>query len=323
MPRIYVIHENDAWVEPLRAAFDAAALPFTEWFIADGTLALAEAPPYGVFYNRMSASSHTRGHRYAAELTGGVLAWLESYDRRVVNGGRALQLEISKMAQYAALGRYGIRVPRTVAAVGRDAIVQAARALPAPFITKHNRAGKGLGVRLFDGVDALERYVDSAAFEPSVDGVTLIQQYIDAPEPFITRVEFVGGKLLYAVRVDTSLGFELCPADACQIGDLACPVGETAAAAASPRFRIIEGFSHPVVDRYRRFLADNDIGIAGIEFITDRSGEIHTYDVNTNTNYNPDAEREAGIFGMRAIAAYLGDELRALGRRPLRSRAAA
>jgi len=271
----------------------------------------------------MSASSHTRGHRYAAELTGGVLAWLASHDRRVVNGGRALQLEISKMAQYTALARYGIRVPRTVAAVSRDAIVQAARTLPAPFITKHNRAGKGLGVRLFDGVDALERYVDSAAFEPSVDGVTLIQQYIDAPEPFITRVEFIGGKLLYAVRVDTSLGFELCPADACQIGDLACPVGETAAAAASPRFRIIEGFSHPVVDRYRRFLADNDIGIAGIEFITDRSGEIHTYDVNTNTNYNPDAERDAGIYGMKAIAAYLGGELRALDRRRAPDRAAA
>ena len=323
MPRIYVIHENDAWVEPLRAAFDAAALPFTEWFIADGTLALAEPPPYGVFYNRMSASSHTRGHRYAAELTGGVLAWLEWHDRRVVNGGRALQLEISKMAQYAALGRYGIRVPRTVAAVGRDAIVQAARALPAPFITKHNRAGKGLGVRLFDSVDALERHVDSAAFEPSVDGVTLIQQYIDAPEPFITRVEFVGGELLYAVRVDTSLGFELCPADACQIGDLACPVGETVAPAATPRFRIIDGFSHPIVDRYRRFLLDNDIGIAGIEFITDRSGEIYTYDVNTNTNYNPDAERDAGIHGMQAIAAYLGDELRALDRRRAPDRVAA
>jgi hypothetical protein len=304
-------------------AFDESGLPFTEWFIDDGTRDLSEAPPYGVFYNRMSASSHTRGHRYAAELTGGVLAWLESHDRRVVNGGRALQLEISKMAQYTALARYGIPVPRTVAAVGRDAIVQAARTLPAPFITKHNRAGKGLGVRLFDSVDALERYVDSAGFEPSVDGVTLIQQYIEAPEPYITRVEFIGGRLLYAVRVDTSLGFELCPADACQIGDLACPAGETVAAAAAPRFRIIKGFSHPVVDRYRRFLADNDIGIAGIEFITDRNGEIHTYDVNTNTNYNSDAEREAGVFGMRAIASYLGEELRALDRQSAGARAAA
>jgi hypothetical protein len=323
MPRIYVIHENDAWVEPLRAAFAESGMPFTEWFIDDGRLDLSQVPPDGVFYNRMSASSHTRGHRYAAELTGGVLAWLESHGRRVINGGRALQLEISKMAQYAALTRYGIRVPRTIAAVGRDAIVQAARTMPAPFITKHNRAGKGLGVRLFDSAGSLERHVDSDAFEASVDGVTLIQHYIDAPEPYITRVEFIGGRMLYAVKVDTSLGFELCPADACRIGDLACPVGESAQAVTTPRFAIVDGFSHPVVDRYRRFLADNDIGIAGIEFIAARDGEIYTYDVNTNTNYNPDAERDAGVFGMKAVAAYLGDELRTLDRRRLPDRAAA
>jgi hypothetical protein len=322
MSLIHVIHENDAWVAPLREAFDALGRPYTEWFIADGTLDLGTAPPQGVFYNRMSASSHTRGHRYAAELTGGVLAWLEAHGRRVVNGGRALQLEISKMAQYAALSRYGIRVPRTVAAVSRDSILRAARTMQGRFITKHNRAGKGLGVRLFDGVPALERYIDSAAFEDSVDGVTLIQQYIEAPEPFITRVEFVGGKLLYAVRVDTSLGFELCPADVCSVADAFCPVGETRAPA-GPRFRSVKGFAHPIVERYRRFLADHDIGIAGIEFITDRSGEIHTYDVNTNTNYNADAEREAGIYGMRAIAAYLSEELDAQNRGSRRERAVA
>jgi len=182
------------------------------------------------------------------------------------------------------------------------------------FITKHNRAGKGLGVRLFDDVDALARYVDGDAFEDSVDGVTLIQQYIESPDASITRVEFVGGRFLYAVRVDTSQGFELCPADACRIDDAFCPVGEAAPASTAPRFRIIDGFSHPIVERYRYFLARNGIGIAGIEFITDASGELYTYDVNTNTNYNADAEREAGVYGMRTIAAYLGRELRALER---------
>src|ERR1043165_3938456 len=103
MSRIYVIHENDAWVEPLRSAVDEVGLLFAEWFLSEGTLDLSESPPEGVFYNRMSASSHTRDHRYAAELTGGVLAWLESHGRRVVNDSRALRLEISKIAQYAAL----------------------------------------------------------------------------------------------------------------------------------------------------------------------------------------------------------------------------
>ena len=46
------------------------------------------------------------------------------------------------------------------------------------------------------------------------------------------------------------------------------------------------------------------------EFIAARAGEIYTSDVNTNTNSNSDAEAAAGIYGMRAIAAYLGSELR-------------
>jgi glutathione synthase/RimK-type ligase-like ATP-grasp enzyme len=307
MATIYVIHENSAWVEPLRAAFREQGLPFEEWFLDEGTLDLSVPPPEGVFYNRMSASSHTRGHRYAAEYTGCVLAWLESHGRRVVNGWRALQLEISKVAQYEALRAFGVRTPRTIAAVGRDHVLAAARRFEGPFITKHNRAGKGLGVRLFRSHEALRAYVEGPAFEEPVDGVTLVQEYVQAPEPFITRVEFVGGRFLYAVRVDTSLGFELCPADDCAPGDALCPASEPAA----PRFRILPRFEHPIVQRYRRFLEANGIGIAGIEFITDARGELYTYDVNTNTNYNPAAEAAAGASGMGAVARYLGEELHA------------
>ena len=310
MKKIYVIHENDAWVDPLRAAFAELDLPYSEWFLNQGVLDFSSVPLDGVFYNRMSASSHTRGHRYAPEYTAAVLAWLEQHDRRVINNGRALQLELSKIAQYAALAKYGIRTPRTSAAIGRRQIVDAARGFGGSFITKHNRAGKGLGVRLFHDIGALEQYIESYAFEDSIDGITLVQEYIRAPEPFITRVEFVGGKFLYAVRVDTTLGFELCPADVCQVGDAFCPVGESAPAAVAPRFRIVQDFDDPIVERYQRFIADNGIGISGIEFITDEAGQLYTYDVNTNTNYNSAAEAEAGLYGMRAIARHLGDELK-------------
>ncbi len=311
-PKIYVIHENDAWVAPLRTAFDEQALPYAEWFLHEGVLDFSSAPPPGVYYNRMSASSHTRGHRYGPEYTAAVLAWLEMHGRRVVNNGRALQLEISKIAQYAALARHGVRTPRTIAAVGRQQIIEAARSFSGSFITKHNRAGMGLGVRLFHDQRALARYVESDAFQESVDGITLVQEYIRAPELAITRVEFVGGKFLYAVRVDTALGFELCPADACQVSEAPSPVSDTAPVAATPRFRILKHFQHPIIERYQRFIADNGIGIAGIEFIMDRAGELYTYDVNTNTNYNSAAERDAGVYGMHAIARYLGAELKRL-----------
>ena len=312
-PKIHVIHENDTWVEPLRAAFDERRLPYDEWFLSEGLLDLSAVPPEGVFYNRMSASSHTRDHRYAPELTGGVLRWLESHGRRVVNDSRALRLEISKVEQYEAHRAYGIRTPRTIAAVGKRHLAEAARRFPGPFITKHNRAGKGLGVKLFTDVAALEAHLAGPAFEDSVDGITLIQEYIRAPQPFITRVEFIGGEFLYAVRVDTSLGFELCPADVCQVGEQFCPVGQAAAPmAAAPRFRIVKGFASPLIEKYRRFIAGHGIGIAGIEFIEDANGNTYTYDVNTNTNYNPAAEAEAGLYGMKAIAGYLGRELEGL-----------
>src|SRR5689334_20132030 len=126
-PKIHVIHENDVWVEPLRAAFDELKLPYAEWFLSEGVLDLQATPPEGVFYNRMSASSHTRDHRYAAELTGGVLRWLESHGRRVVNDSRALRLEVSKVEQYESLKAYGIRTPRTLAVVGKQHLAEAAR----------------------------------------------------------------------------------------------------------------------------------------------------------------------------------------------------
>lgn len=306
-PRVYVIHEHDAWVVPLRYEFDDLRIPFTEWFLDNGALDLTSTPPEGVFYNRMSASSHTRDHRYAAEFTGAVLAWLKRHGRTVINGERALQLEISKVSQYEALKQFGITTPDTIAVVGKEHIKSAAERIGFPVILKHNRAGKGLGVRLLFSVAALEEHLASDSFEEPVDGITLVQRYIQSPAPYITRVEFVGGQFLYAVRVDTSQGFELCPADACQIETIAsaCP-----AVAPSEKFQILGSFDHPLLPAWKAFLAANDIGIAGIEFIVDAEGRSYTYDVNTNTNYNADAEGKDGRHGMRAIATYLGDLLR-------------
>jgi hypothetical protein len=304
-PRAYVIHENHAWFEPLRREFEAQGVPYAEWFLDRGMLDLDAEPPSGVFYNRMSASSHTRDHRYGAEYAGAVLAWLTSHGRRVVNGERALQLEISKVAQYEALRRFGIPSPPTIAVVGKEHIARAAGRLGFPLILKHNRGGKGLGVRLFLSAPALGEHLTSASFEEPVDGITLVQRYIKAPAPFITRLEFVGGRFLYAVRVDTSQGFELCPADACQV-DATAVAGACPAEAPSDKFRILEEFDHPFLPRWQAFLAANDIEIAGVEFIVDEAGRTFTYDINTNTNYNAEAEAGDGRRGMREAARYLG-----------------
>lgn len=310
MSKIHVIHENDAWLAPLRAAFGAIRAPYEEWFLDRGLLDLTRPPPGGVFYNRMSASSHTRGHHYAPEYAAAVIEWLERHGRTVVNGRRALQLELSKVAQYEALAAWGIPTPPTVAVVGEPHIRDAAARIGYPLILKHNRAGKGLGVRLVRSAAALEEAIASIAasedpYATPRDGIWLVQRYIAAPEPFVTRAEFIGGKFLYAVRVDTSEGFELCPADACAIPEgAACP-----AAAPGEKFRIIEGFSHPLIPRMESFLAANGIGVGAIEFVTDAAGNAFAYDVNTNTNYNAEAERRAGVSAPLALARHLASLL--------------
>ena len=315
MSRIHILHENSAWLPPLAQALDQRRLPWTEWFLDVGTFDLAAPPPEGVFYNRMSASSHTRDHRFAAELTAAVLAWLVRWGRRVVNGPGALDLEISKARQYAALESLGIATPRTVLVGGRDRLIAAALRYfsDRAFILKPNRGGKGLGVQLFASVDSLAAYLDSAAYEAPVDGIHLLQEYVQAQRPFITRAEFVGGRFLYAVEVDSSGGFELCPADARAIGDAHCPVGE----APRGKFTIIDGIPSVLRTRLERFLTETGIEVAGIEFITDNAGRTLVYDVNTNTNYNPDAEARSGRAGTNrsgpgAIAEFLGTQLHRL-----------
>ena len=89
------------------------------------------------------------------------------------------------------------------------------------------------------------------------------------------------------------------PADACAV-DGGPPV---------PKFTIVDAIDPDLQAGYERFLANNGIEVAGIEFIVDGDGEIFTYDINTNTNYNPDAESRAGRSGMGALARFLGDEL--------------
>lgn len=300
-PRVYVIHENPEWFPPFAAAFAAEGVPAEEWLLTDGAIDLAAAPPEGVFWSRLSASAHTRDHAHSKEYGRAVLAWLEAAGRTVVGGRRVLELEVSKAAQYAALAASGIDVPHTVAVFGTRDLKTRARSFAAPFISKHNQGGKGLGVRRFDSHDEFDAWVD-AGFEPSPDGITLLQEYLVAREPFITRVEFAGGAFVYAVRVDTSAGsFELCPAEACAV-----PGADGAEPEPLFRRRTDVSADDPLVRQYAAFLAATGIEIAGIEFTETVDGRRVTYDVNTNTNYNPDVEAEAPQSGPRTIARRLG-----------------
>ncbi len=335
MSQVHVLHENPQWVAPLEAALRRQGIPYRLEDLSQGLVDLDRAPPPGVYYCRMSASAHARGHSHAASYARALLAWLEAHGRRVVNGSRALELELSKARQYQALRALGIRAPATMVATGDETLLEAAGRLGCPLVVKPDQGGKGLGVVRFDSMDELRRAIESGKVVPGPDGTWIVQRYVRPRDGCIIRNEYVGGRLLYALQVDTSGGFGLCPADGCEPEDSAgqaaagtesAPTGAVSGGTESPgyapcetsevtdKFHIINEFHHPLHSKYEAFLARNGVEIAGLEFIIDAAGEAWTYDVNVNTNYNAAAERRAGIAGTpragtMAVAAFLGSLL--------------
>ena len=75
--------------------------------------------------------------------------------------------------------------------------------------------------------------------------------------------------------------------------------------AQSKKFKILENFKPPLLSALQQVMRQNDIHIAGFEFIVDKAGKAYFYDINTNTNYNPDAEHRAGVSAMERLAEYL------------------
>ena len=302
--KAYIIHENDEWTTPLKLELKKLEVNFEDWHVEKANIDLGKNPPEGIFYNRMSASSHARGHRYAPEFTATILNWLKHHKRRIINNGNALALEISKSLQYLKLNEAGIKTPKSIYCNSKEQIVKAADHFSKPFITKHNRAGRGLGVKLFQNKDELKTYVNGSNFEHSIDGITILQDYIEANPKVIHRVEFINSKFFYTVQVDASESFELCPADACNVEEQFCPTNPD-----GNKFMILKDYKNPEIVTYEKFLKQNDIEIAGIEYMIDTGGVHYSYDVNTNTNYNSIAEKKTGMFGMKQIALFLKEEL--------------
>jgi hypothetical protein len=304
LPPVHVIYENPDWLPPLLEGLEAQGFEVHLYELDQGILDPSAVPPEGIWINRISPSSHTRGHHGSVELARELLHWLEAHGRRVINGSAAYELEMSKFRQDLALRRFGIQTPRTVLAIGRQAIVRAAQSFDGPFITKHNQGGKGLGIQLFSDAEQLARYLDQDGFDPGPGGKVILQQYIKAPEPFITRVEIIGDRFVYAMRSDTSQGFELCPSDACQLPSSApevCPAsGPTSKFSPSPVTA-----QDPLVKRYIALMRAEGIEIAGIEFIEDEHGNRFTYDITGTTNYSGVFADVVGIDGMHLFAEWI------------------
>ena len=154
--------------------------------------------------------------------------------------------------------------------------------------------------------------VFSGGLELGPDHTALVQEFIPAQEGRITRVEVLGGKFLYAIRVYSSgETFNLCPADVCQttggaeLVRSACPVD-------APRNGLrVEGYDPPaeIARQVERIAAACGIDVGGIEYtIDDRTGRLYYYDINALSNFVADAPRVVGFDAFARLADYLEQE---------------
>lgn len=306
LPTVHILYENPAWLPPLVEGLEREGFSDIRMVeLVDGLVDPLQAPAEGIWINRISPSSHTRGNAATIELGREVLFWLEAHGRRVINGLAAFELEVSKLRQDLVLNRWGIRTPRTVLALGKEAILKAAATFDGPFITKHNQGGKGLGIRLFDSADQLEAWIEDPSFDAGPGGKVILQQYIKSPQPFITRVEVVGKQFVLAMRSNTSDGFELCPSDACQLGEQTNPDVCPAEGPASKFSTSPLTADDPLVAKYIAMCEGEGLDLAGIEFVEDADGNRYTYDINGTTNYSGVFAEQVGIEGMWEVAKYI------------------
>ena len=304
MKTVYILYENKEWDQGLVTTLERHGFACKMWSLYDMSLPIANPPvaPGSLILNRFSPSFATRSHGNTLGAARSLVRLLESHGHHVINGGQAMELEVSKVAQIIACRHVGLRSPHTEMVVGtprQDALQRWTHkhGNDTPVVIKPNCGGSGNHVRIFRTVDELKAAVDSDTWDPniSIDGITLMQKMVEAP--WLYRLEFVGTEFMYAVKIRTQgSSLNRCPCEQ----NLDAEGGQGACALAS-KFEILPDFpvhdsEWMLIQALTRMLRANHVHIAGIEVIKDSQDKWWVIDCNcVNTNYNLTAERAARV----------------------------
>jgi glutathione synthase/RimK-type ligase-like ATP-grasp enzyme len=236
---------------------------------------------------------------------------LELGGARVLNGSRAFLLELSKSAQAALLGKLGIPHPRSLAFNDPEtALAQWTGGWPA--LLKPEQGGSGARMFLLNSADEMRRLLRD---QPSLwlpDNLLLLQEYfpVDAGQG-IVRMEFLGGKLLYTMRVISHGAFNLCPSEACNPeggGESHCEV-PSQAPAKPVEFHPYRDVPAEAVAMGERIVAAGGLDVGGIEYLEARDGRRIFYDVNANSNLRAPIGHAFGFDPFERVVDYLTGEI--------------
>jgi glutathione synthase/RimK-type ligase-like ATP-grasp enzyme len=315
---IGILDEHPEWSRRLFAELDQRHLPFERIDHARHTFDPRDrARPYSVIVNRTSPSSHTRGHADVLFYAEALLDHYEGLGIPVINPMAAYRFEKSKALQASLLERLGVTYPRAVVVNHPSQIRKALDRVRFPLVVKANVGGSGAGIVRFDSRDELEARLDRLDLGP--DRTALVQEYIESEDGAIVRVEVLDDRYLYAIRIvrQADAGFNLCPADICQVpapapvtpGLSSCP----ADAGGRPGLSVT-AFDAPAeaIDTALRIARAAHIDVGGIEYMVNRAdGRIYFYDVNATSNFVANAPAVIGFDPTARFADYIVRRARA------------
>jgi len=310
---IAIYHEHQDWFRPLFSELDRRGTPWVRIDARRHHFDIgASDHEFSLLFNRMSPSAYLRGASHGIYHTLAYLEHLERLGTRVVNGARGFRVEISKALQLSLLRSLGLKYPPARVINHPDEAPAAARGLRFPIVVKANVGGSGAGIVRYDGPDELAAAVARGAVDLGIDSTALVQELAPARGGHIVRVEVLGRKYLYAIRLwSAGNTFNLCPADACQTTSGAALVGAACALDAQERGIRVEGYTPPpeVIADVERIFAAAAIDVGGVEYlIDDRSGEILYYDINALSNFVAEAPRVVGFDPFARLVDYLEAE---------------
>lgn len=300
MQPIAVYHEHPDWFKPLFTELERRGLPYVR---IDASAHLYDPSeddvPYSLVVNRASPSAYLRGHRQSTFHT---LHWLRHLERigiPVVNGSQVYSFELSKASQIDLLEELGLPYPKSRAINHPTLALEAAKNLRYPVLVKANIGGSGAGIVRYENHEALFGAITRREVELGIDGVALVQESAPLRDGHIVRVETLGGKYLYAIKVFPVVGsFDLCPADACQTTNGVELVGAACAVDAPKTGLRVEGYTPPdeIIAQVERISRRAGLDIGGIEYLVDdRDGEHYFYDINALSNFVAEPENVVGF----------------------------
>ena len=300
MQPIAIYHEHPDWFKPLFAELDRRGLPYVRLDAAAHIFDPSEQDaPYSLVVNRASPSAYLRGH---AQSTFHTLHWLRHLERigiPVVNGSQVYSFELSKASQLDLLEELELPYPKSRAINNASLAAKAAEGLRYPVLVKANIGGSGAGIVRYETSGALQGAIDRGEVQLGIDGVALVQESAPLRDGHIVRVETMGGKYLYAIKVFPAVGsFDLCPADACQTKE-GVELVRGACAVDAPKTGLrVEGYTPPrhIIEQVEAISRRSGLDIGGIEYlIDDRDGTHYFYDVNALSNFVADPVNVIGF----------------------------